>query len=324
MMWFEICGHALVVDAPDDGIRAALDGVPLCLHNSDTPFPAVGTIRFRTSSPAQLEALAAPAMARDGRRLRLPAASESGLDAQLLVGPAEIVLHCGAHGMVMMTSDGTASEVTVTDPAGLAAAVLAAFAVLAMVAERGFSPIHASLVERDGAGVMFCGERSRGKTSSCLALARAGWVVRSDDRCFIHIREGAAMVWGPGGAVRLRPDAARLWPDLRRPMSQGRDWAGKRVVELASVGGCAAAGNVVCRAILFPQVAGTERHHVEPMGRADALHEMLGSTGLAALPAHAAMQFHDLTALLEQTPCYHLRLGRNMDALPEVIAEVLE
>ena len=311
------------MDAPDDSFHAALDGVPLCLHESDTPFPTVGALRFRTCSAAQLEALAGPAMAGDGRLLRLPAASETGLDAQLLIGPGEIVLHCEAHGLVKMTQDGTASEVTVTDPGHVSAAVLAAFAVLSMVAARGFSPVHASLVERDGAGVMFCGERSRGKTSSCLALGRAGWVVRADDRCFIHIREGVAVVWGPGGAVRLRPDAARLWPDLREPMAQGRDWAGKRVVELASVGGCAGAGSVVCRAILFPQVAGTERHHVEPMGRAEALAEMLGSTGLAALPAHAALQFRDLTTLLEQTPCYHLRLGRDMDALPETISGVL-
>ncbi len=322
-MWFEIDGHALVVTATDGNRHPALDAVPLPLRRDELSLPVAGALSFETCSAAELQSVAATAMAGEGQRLRLPAAPGNGLEVEVLTRPTEAVLLCPGHGLTRVSSDGTHAQVLVTDPDGLPAGAIAASAVLAMIAERGFSPIHASLVNLEGVGVMFCGERSRGKTSSCLALARGGWTVRADDRCFLRVRDGQPVVWGPGGEMSLRPDAVNLWPDLSRPMAEGRDGSGKRVVELAAVGGHAAAGSVVCHALMFPNVTGAQPHQIEPMPKAEALGEMLFSTGLAALPEHAALQFRDLAALLEQTPCYRLGLGRDMDELPRTIAEVL-
>lgn len=123
--------------------------------------------------------------------------------------------------------------------------------------------------------------------------------------------------------MRLRADAARIWPDLSAPMAQGRARGEKRVVSVAAIGGRAAAGSVVRPALMFPEVIGHGPHRLERMAPAEALGEMLFSTGLAPLPAHAARQFRDLTALLEQAPCYRLCLGAEMDELPCTIAEAL-
>ncbi|MGM0493377.1 MAG: hypothetical protein ACQER1_10535 [Armatimonadota bacterium] len=255
--------------------------------------------------------------------MHLPASPEMGIDADLLVGPDASVLICDGEGMATVSADGEEAEVILTEPGGLPAATLAAHAVLTIVAELGFSPVHASLVDRDGAAVMFCGERSRGKSSSCMALARAGWTVRADDRCFVHTPDGCALVWGPGGTVSLRPGAAELWPDLEERMARDPAGAVKHVVEVAEVGGRAEAGSVRCGALLFPEVVGDGPHRVEPLPRAEALSDMLFTTGLAVVPAHAALHFRHLTTLIEQTPCFRLRLGEDMDELPSVIAEVL-
>jgi len=323
-MWFEVDGYALRVQASDRSLEPVLDAVPLPLYRHEPSLPSMGTLSLRTCSPAQLRSEAEAFVSAPGERLRLPAAADTALAVDLLITPPEAILLLPDHGVATISSDGTRADVMVTEPDGLPAAALAATAVLAMIAERGFTPIHASLAARDGAGVMFCGERSRGKTSSCLALARAGWAVRADDRCFLRVRDGLPVVWGPGGGdMRLRLDSATLWPDLGEAIAQGRALGGKRVIQLAELGYHASAGSVTCRALMFPDVIGSGAHTMEPMPPAEALGEMLFSTGLAALPAHAARQFRDVTVLLDRTPCYRLSLGRDMDLLPMTIAEVL-
>ena len=322
-MWFQIDRHTIMVHAPEESLRWAIDSIPLPLQESPAPANASATLRLATCSSGELKQRAAAAMTRDGLLLNLPASPEMGVAADLLVGPDGAVFFCEGHGMASVSADGARAEVLAAEPDGLPAASLAASAVLAMVAEFGFSPIHASLVDRDGSAVMFCGERSRGKSSSCMALARAGWTVRADDRCFVHTRDERVIVWGGGGRVSLRPGAATLWPDLAETMERGRSGAAKHLVEAAAIGGHAEAGSVVCGALLFPEVVGEGPHRVEPMPRADALSEMLFTTGLAAVPDHAALHFRHLTALIEQTPCYRLRLGAEMDDLPATIAGAL-
>lgn len=320
-MWFEIDGQALLVDAPDPALQPAVDAIPLFLRHDHPDLPSLGFLRLRRGPLPDLRTRAEALIASGGKRIPQPAGAEAVVE--VVIGPAQAVISWPDQGLAVLRADGTGAEVTVVEPDSLASAVLAAAAALAMIAEHGFSPIHASLVDLDGRGVMFCGERSRGKTTSCLALARAGWTVRADDRCFLRVRDGLPVVWGPGGEMRLRADAARLWPDLTEPMAQGRARGEKRVVSPAELGGHAAAGSVVRPALMFPEVVGHGPHRIERVAPAEALGEMLFSTGLAPLPAHAARQFRDLTALLEQAPCYRLHLGAEMDELPHAIAEVL-
>ena len=323
-MWFEVDGSALDVQASDRSLQPVLDAIPLPLYQHEPSPPSMGTLDLSTCSPAHLRSEVEAFEAAPGERLQLPPPADTDLAVDLLITPREAVLLLPEHGVATVASGGARTDVMLIEPDGLPAIALAAAAVLAMVAERGFSPIHASLVARNGAGVMFCGERSRGKTSSCLALARAGWEVRADDRCFLRVRDGQPLVWGPGGDMRLRPDARELWPDLAEAMAQGRAWGEKRVVRPADLGYHASAGSVTCRALMFPHVIGSGAHTLEPMPAAEALGEMLFSTGLAALPAHAAQQFRDVAVLLDQTPCYRLGLGRDMDLLSAAIAEVPE
>lgn len=313
-----------MVRAPQPSVQSALEAVPLPLKQTATPPDVSATLSMRTCSADDLQRRADSARAVGGPALRLPASQEMGVAADLLTGPDDqVVLVCDGQGLASVSADGRRAEVIVTEPVGLPAATLAASAVLALVAELGFSPIHASLADRDAA-VMFCGERSRGKSSSCMALARAGWTVRADDRCFVHTPDDRILVWGPGGTVSLRSGAAELWPDLVDKMAGDRGAIGKHVVEAAAVGGRAEAGSVVCHALLFPEVVGDGPHRVERMPRAEALSEMLLTTGLALVPAHAALHFRHLTTLIEQTSCYRLMLGEDMDALPSAIAGVLE
>ena len=323
-VWFQIAGRCIVVDIRHESLRSALDAVPLPLHEAGAPVHASAALRLTLTSSEDLPGHVADARLADGTALTIPASPEIGTPVELLVCSDGATFICDGHGVATVSADGTEAEVIVAEPTSLAAGALVASVVLATAAEFGFSPVHASLADRDERAVMFCGERSMGKSSSCMALARAGWTVRADDRCYVHTCDGDTMVWGAGGSISLRPGAANLWPDLQQAMQQKPPETVKHVVKADEVGGRAEAGSVRCDALLFPTVIGEGPHRIEPIPRADALPDLLFTTGLAAIPAHAALHFRHLTALVEQTPCYRMELGRDMDALPAAIGEALE
>ncbi len=204
----------------------------------------------------------------------------------------------------------------------LAARALAALVFQDLAAHFGYLAIHASMVERDGKGVLFCGERARGKSTSCLAMGRAGWTVRGDDRCYV--RAEPLSLWGPGGDMRLREDAVEIWEDLHDALDRGRPWGGKKRVLLSELVGESGSGFACARALFFPQVAGEERHEVAPLAAAEALEELLCATGVASIPAHTAAHFAAVADLVESTPAYRLRLARDMSALPGIIEEMLD
>jgi hypothetical protein len=204
----------------------------------------------------------------------------------------------------------------------LAARALAALAFQDLAAHFGYFAIHASMVERGGDGVLFCGERARGKSTSCLAMGRAGWAVRCDDRCYV--RAEPPSVWGPGGDMRLREDAVGIWSDLRAPLQRGAPWGGKKRLALAELVAESAPGFVSPKALLFPEVADEQRHTVAPLPAAEALQELLCATGVASIPDHTAAHFAAIADLVESAPCYRLRLARDMSALPAAIEEVLD
>ena len=102
---------------------------------------------------------------------------------------------------------------------------------VALVATRRATPIHAACVERNGRGVLLCGDSGMGKSTLSYACARAGWTYISDDATFLLQDRDDRMVTGDCHRVRFRPTAAELFPEIR-----GRDItpraAGKPSIEL--------------------------------------------------------------------------------------------
>jgi hypothetical protein len=322
-MWFELDGSALLVAELDECQSYLLDAVPLTVCDAPLPGHPFAALTLRQCASDRLAQRLAEAEQGCAARLEIASPPEVGADTIVLTGETGTTLALPGYALATISPDWSAAEVLVVDHETLAAQALVAGTVLSLVAERGYFAVHSSMAQREGVGVMFLGERSRGKTSSCLALGKAGWTVLADDRCYVHGSEAAPLVWGPGGSMRLRPDASELWTDLAGPMSQGRRWGLKAVVEAADLSVPSAAASATPKALFFPQVRGAGAHEVRPVGRAEALSEMLCSTGLVMLPGHAARQFQALAGLVQSAKCYRLTLGQDMATLPEAILEAL-
>ena len=94
------------------------------------------------------------------------------------------------------------------------------------------TPIHATCVTHSGRGVLLCGDSGAGKSTLAYACARRGWTYVTDDASYLIRRNTAEqVVIGNCHRIRLRPEAARIFPELRahRPIVRGN---GKSSLEL--------------------------------------------------------------------------------------------
>jgi len=91
---------------------------------------------------------------------------------------------------------------------------------LSHIASRHAVPVHAACVARDGHGVLLCGDSGAGKSTLAFACAQQGWTYVSDDASYlVHGREDK-QVLGMYHAVRLRPEAAQFFSEVRgRPLT---------------------------------------------------------------------------------------------------------
>ncbi len=77
------------------------------------------------------------------------------------------------------------------------------------------TPIHATCVARGRTRRALCGDSEVGKSTLAYACARRGWTYVSDVASYlVRRRASERMIIGNAHRIRLRPDAARLFPEL--------------------------------------------------------------------------------------------------------------
>jgi hypothetical protein len=108
-------------------------------------------------------------------------------------------------------------------------------AALCHIANRYSAPVHGACVERDGRGVLLCGDSGAGKSSLAFACARAGWTYITDDASFVLHAQQDRRVVGNCHTIRFRPSAAELFREVEgRPITPRA--VGKPSIELDTAG----------------------------------------------------------------------------------------
>lgn len=79
----------------------------------------------------------------------------------------------------------------------------------------GIAELHCACVSLAGEGLLLAGASGSGKSTLTLALARAGFRFLSDDRTYLSRRAGELAAWGLPTRLKLRPEAAVYFPELR-------------------------------------------------------------------------------------------------------------
>lgn len=144
-------------------------------------------------------------------------------------------------------------------------------AVLSMLGQLYFAPIHGALVQRDGRGVLLCGDRYAGKSTLAYACARSGWTFISDDgTCLVRDRSDRYAVGNPH-RLRFREDAKLLFPELR-PFLPAERPNGKIAIEVSTnqLSGISTAEGCVIDHVVFLNRP-TEVPKLVPLGAEAAL-----------------------------------------------------
>ena len=79
----------------------------------------------------------------------------------------------------------------------------------------GVAPIHCACLERSGRGFLVAGVSGAGKSTLTAALAQRGFPLISDDWTYISKQQCTLVAHGLFSPLKLLPDAARFFPDLR-------------------------------------------------------------------------------------------------------------
>ncbi len=83
---------------------------------------------------------------------------------------------------------------------------------------RGYSPIHAAGIGREGRGIALLGPAGMGKSTLTLAAARRGFQVFAEDAVYVHATDQGVEFWGMPWIQRLLPDALQMFPELEGVM----------------------------------------------------------------------------------------------------------
>jgi hypothetical protein len=107
------------------------------------------------------------------------------------------------------------------------------YTALTILATSYTTTIHAACVEREGCGILLCGDSGAGKTSLSYACARAGWTFITDDASFLVNHRTDRLVVGNCTKARFRPSAANLFLELagRETIERAQEF-GKPSIEL--------------------------------------------------------------------------------------------
>ena len=188
---------------------------------------------------------------------------------------------------------------------------------------RGLYSVHAAAVAVDGRALLVAGTSGAGKSTLALALLRAGLDFLGDDMCFLTDRGDGLRVCAFPDEVDVTDETARLFPELHALLDEPRHpgWPKRRllpeaVFDVRFVRECRPG------VIVFPRVAGTERSVLTPMSPGAAL-VALAPNVLLTEPRAAQAHLDALAGLVEASDCYALETGRDLDALPAVLARLL-
>ena len=252
-----------------------------------------------------------------------------GLALQLAPNGLDFYLKVDGWGLLAYRPETGEADGYLRQPESLSPVVLSSFIFMIvlsqLLAARKCYPLHCAGVEREGKGILIPGFSGAGKTTACVSLIRGGYGFLGDDRPLLR--------QGPDGDLRLlafpepidvTPGTVALFPELRRAgLLKGGQNLRKESFSAEDVYPGVTRESCVPEAIVFPEIAEIPESRLEELPRIEALKRFLPHSLVVLDRQTAEAHFGILADLIEQCHCYRLHFGRDVSALPELVASIL-
>ncbi len=170
------------------------------------------------------------------------------------------------------------------------------------------------------------GVSGRGKTTTSLALAHAGFELLADDTCFIHAGPAGVAAWGLRMPCKVHPNTLALLPWLNELSRTPATTPPEFMVDTSGFAGAGAAEALVS-AVVCLEPRNDDRHLLTPMDKAAALVRLVKENVRIAEPQIAAAAkgtFEAMSRLIASCPVYTLSVGPDIDSLALMVRGLLE
>jgi len=185
------------------------------------------------------------------------------------------------------------------------------------LAERDLHCIHAAAVGLESGGVLLAGRGGSGKSTTALACLRSPLRYVADDYCVLSVA-GAPHAHALYSSAKL----ARSQLDRLAPGAQSEPCDDKEVVFLAGAFRAKLLAGFPIRAVLAPRITGRARTTVADVSPGEAM-RALAPSSLFQLGGARQRRLAAIARLVRTVPCYRLDLGTDLDAIPDVICDLL-
>jgi len=202
----------------------------------------------------------------------------------------------------------------------------ASYAISSWIASPTMRTIHAGAVALGGRGVLFVGVGGRGKTTTALACARAGFSFLGDDLCIVEAGDAGngrpPFVHGMFATAKLNPDsrarlAAATWTEL------GITPKGKTVVRIPTEIGFER--SVPLSAIVAVRVGESPRTETRRIDRREAFRLLIVAATQGNMASGVPTPwFSAAAALAREIPAFELSLVWELDRVIAAIRDLLE
>ena len=250
-----------------------------------------------------------------------------GAQIEYFDGPDQLFVDYDHRARLLCTPGAGLIQLAVTgsDPGDEVLATHALLTVALIETAKRFErfPLHAAGLALRGQGVLIPGTSGAGKSTTSVALVRAGFDFLADDTVFLTSTPGGIWVAGFPDEVDVTERTVAMVPELGHlagsPLSPGRDKHSFRAQDVFGVmplEGCRPAF------LIAPQVTAGSGSVLEQLAPSKALVGLLPNVLLTeprATKAHLDM----LAALVESVPCLTLRVGSDLEAAAACVTELV-
>ncbi len=199
------------------------------------------------------------------------------------------------------------------------------FALTELLKGKGLYTIHATALAKGGRGLLIPGASGRGKTTSLLALLRAGYCCLSDDHPLLRTDGTGLEILSFPVKIDVTEQTIEFFPELKEVRESLHQGVSKRYFYPEDIYPQGQTDSDFCRPvlILFPQIVDAPKSSLELLPKRRALELLLPESLLVYNKEAAGRQFQALARLVEQTACYRLYFGADILDLPQLIDPLL-
>ena len=189
---------------------------------------------------------------------------------------------------------------------------------------RALFPVHAAALALAGRGVVIAGNSGSGKSTLTLALLRAGFALLGDDTSFLARDSETLRVLGFPDEIGVTERTVRFFPELAPVLRFDRvPGAPKRQLLPEQVYDLTFASETTPSLVLLPRVSGERETRIVDVSPSEALLELVPNV-LLTDPRASQEHLDALGALVSGARCCRMATGRDLDALPERVAALLD